>query len=324
MDRKQGGAVSLGSMEPHQDAELAAGIARHLGARPSAVCEILGRGSVNRVFAVDVAGGERWIVRFSRDPLDADHFPKEAWCLQAARRHGVRVAELVGVGIFESTSFLAQSFVVGENGDLCRSPELWRALGACARAVNAIPLDESAPEELFGRFGRDCRASWSAHVRYNVEQLAAGDSLLGLGVYAPSDQRALRACVESLSERITEFALSHGDLVPRNVIMPEGGVPVLIDWGSACVGPAPIVDYLRVWADDAGERFSVADFAAFAEGYGTAPEPLFATLADARLLSRLDLVRWALDRRVDRVAEIAERSTVAVRDWLRARGELFR
>ena len=279
---------------------------------------------MNRIFAVDVAGGERWIVRFSRDPLDTDHFPKEAWCLQAAQRHGVSVAELVGVGTFEGTPFMAQSFVIGENADLRRSPELWRALGACAREVNAIPLDESAPEELFGRFGRDCRASWSAHVRYNVEQLTAGDSLLELGVYARSDQPALRACLESLGERVEKFGLSHGDLVPRNVLLAEGGAPVLIDWGSACVAPAPLADYLRVWADEAEERFSAADLAAFAEGYGRAPEPFLATLADLWLLSRLDLVRWALDRRADRVAEIAERSSLAVREWLRARGEAFR
>jgi Ser/Thr protein kinase RdoA (MazF antagonist) len=311
-------------VERRRNAELAAAIASHLGARPSAVREILGRGSVNCVFDIDVAGGERWIVRFSRDPLATDHFPKEAWCLQAARRHGVPVAEVVGVGTFESTSFLVQSFVVGEDGDHRRGPELWRALGACARAVNTIPLDESAPEELFGRFGRDCRASWSAHVRYNIEQLAPNDPLLGLGVYARSDQCAVRTCVESLGERITEFALSHGDLVPQNVLLPEGGAPVLIDWGSACVGPAPFVDYLRVWAAEAEECFSAADFVAFADGYGTAPEPLLVTLADLWLLSRLDLVRWALDRRVDRVAEIAERSRLAVRDWLRTRGGLFR
>jgi len=311
-------------MEPRRDAELAAAIARHLGARPSAVCEIAGRGAVNCVFAVDVAGGARWVVRFGRNPLDADHFPTEAWCLQAARRHGLPVAEVLGVGTYERTPFIVQSFVVGESGDRRPSPELWRALGACAREVNGIPLDESAPEALFGRLGRDCRASWSAHVRYNLEQLAADDPLLGLGVYARSDQRALRACVASLGERVTEFALSHGDLVPRNVLLREGGPVVPIDWGSARVGPVPLVDYLRVWADEGGEGFAAADLAAFAQGYGIDPEPLRATLADLQLLSRLDLVRWALERRADRVAEIAERSRLAVGAWLGACAERFR
>jgi hypothetical protein len=51
-------------VEPRLDSELAAAITRHLGARPTAVSEIVGRGSVNRVFVVDIEGGERWIVRF--------------------------------------------------------------------------------------------------------------------------------------------------------------------------------------------------------------------------------------------------------------------
>ena len=299
--------------------ELASAIARRLGAAPTAAREIVGLGSVNRVFVISLAGGDRWVVRFGRNPLDTSHFAGEAWCLEAAARHGVPAPRLVGAGEFDGTPFIVQTFVDGENADRRRDPELWRTLGGYARRVNGFALDRSAPDALFGRFGRDPRASWSAHVRYNVAQLTSVDPLIDLGVYARADQRELRACIEGLAERVTRFGLSHGDLVPRNVLLPPRGAPTLVDWGSASAGPVPFVDYLRVLADEAGEGFAPADFAAFAEGYGVAPEPLLPTLADIRLLSRIDLVRWALDRRPDRVAEIAAKSALAVREWFAAR-----
>jgi len=311
-------------MTPPRDAQLAFAIARRLGARPTAVREIRALGSVNHVFEIDVARAGRWVVRFGRNPLDPDHFREEAWCLRAAARRGLAVPELVGVGTFEGVPFLVESFVEGEGGDRLRGAELWRTLGRCAREVNRIPLDPEAPDELFGRFGRDCTASWRAHVRYNTARLAPDDPLLELGVYAPADRQRLRLCVESLEERVTEFGLAHCDLVPRNVVLPpRGGAPVLLDWGSARVGPVPHLDYLRILADDGGEGFARADLAAFAEGTGVALEPLHATLRDLGLLSRLDLVRWALDRRPDRVAEIAARSRLAVGDWLRVEGARF-
>jgi Ser/Thr protein kinase RdoA (MazF antagonist) len=169
--------------------ELASAIVRRLGAAPTAAREIVGLGSVNRVFAISLTEGDRWVVRFGRDPRDRSHFAEEAWCLEAAARHGVPAPRLVGAGDFEGTPFIVQTFIAGENADRRRSPELWRTLGSYARRVNGFALDTSAPYALFGRFGRDCRASWSAHVRYNVAQLTSRDALIDLGVYALADQR---------------------------------------------------------------------------------------------------------------------------------------
>jgi aminoglycoside phosphotransferase (APT) family kinase protein len=304
-----------------RDGELASAVARQLGAEPTSAREIVGQGSVNRVFVVSLAGGARWVVRFVRDSLDAGHYAEEAWCLRAAARHGLPVPELVGVGSAFGTPFLVQAFVDGESAAARRDPGLWRTLGGYARVVSGIALDEQAPEGLFVRFGRDCRASWAAHVRYNVEQLTPDDPLIGLGVYDGADQSRLSDCFEALVQRVTQFGLTHGDLVPRNVLIPARGAPTLIDWGSARVGSVPFLDYLRIWADEAREGFTRSELAAFAEGYGVAPEPLLDTMADIHVLSRIDLVRWALDRRPDRVTEIAARSQLAVRGWLASRGE---
>jgi len=315
--------ASLPCMTHPRDARLALAIARSLGAQPIVALEIVGAGSVNHVFAVDLGAGARWIVRFGRNPLDPDCSAKEAWCLRAAARRGLAVPDVLATGDFAGVGFLVQSFVAGENADRRRSAELWRTLGRIAHEVNEIALDSSAPEELFGRFGRDPKAAWLAHVHYNAVRLAPDDPLLELGIYAPPDRNRLRSAVESLAERVSDFGLAHGDLVPRNVLLPPRGSPVILDWGSAQVGPVPYLDHLRIQADEAREGFSPADLAAFARGYGVAPLGLSAILADVYLLARLDLVRWALERRPDRLQEIGARSRAAVADWLRVHGARF-
>ena len=293
--------------------ELAAAIVRQVGNKPTATREIVGLGSVNHVFVVGTPSGEEWVVRFCRDPSDIDKYDEESWCLLAARRCGVPVPELIAVGELDGVRYIVQSFVEGENADSHRSPELWRTLGRYACMVNDIPMASSAPQGLFGRFGRDPVRDWRAHVEYNLEQLGSDDPLIRLNVYAPSQEQALRACIESLHDRIDRFGLTHGDLVPRNVLLPGAGPATVIDWGSASVGPAPFLDYLRIASDDDHEGFSPADLEAFAEGYGFRIDRVVRLAEDINLLSRIDLVRWALDhQRLDRLPEIVSKARRAV------------
>jgi len=124
--------------------------------------------------------------------------------------------------------------------------------------------------------------------------------------------------IEGLREQVNEFGLQHGDLVPKNVLLPAGGKPTLIDWGSASVGPVPFQDYGRVWADEV-EGFSPGDLEAFAQGYGVPFSQLRSTLVDMHILSQIDLVRWARDQRPDRLAEITARSRSVVHQMLQLR-----
>lgn len=296
-----------------RDSALANAIVCDLGAQPTATREIVGLGTVNHVFVVSLATGKTWVVRFGHDPLNTNVYAKEAWCLEAAARHGIPGPKLVAHDEFEGVPFIVQTFIDGLHAHTQRDRDLWRTLGRYARIVNHIPLDSTAPDDLFDRFGRDPLTSWLAHLQYNLDQLTPDDPLIGLEVYARSEQHAIRACIEGLREQVHEFGLTHGDLVPQNILQPPQGLPTLIDWGSARVGPVPFHDYLRIWAD---EGFSPGDFAAFAEGYGIAPEHLLSTMVGIHLLSKIDLVRWALDRRPDRLVEIAASSRLTVNRWL--------
>jgi aminoglycoside phosphotransferase (APT) family kinase protein len=293
-------------------------MARSLGATPRGAQEIVGLGAVNHVVVVETGDGD-WVIRFHRDPLDADDYRKEAWCLQSAAEAGVNTPRMVALGRLNGIAFIVQTFVEGHNADGRRSPELWRRLGEFSRKVNEIELSEDAPDALFPRFGRDLVENWRKHIAYNLAELHSCDELLRLGAYEPGDQDLLKACFERLEGRINHFGFTHGDLVPKNALIGRTGEVVILDWGSAFTGPIPFADYQRIWADDAGEGFTRADLDAFAEGYGVPFSSLEDDLRDLQLLNRIDVVRWAIDHRPDRIPELVSRARAAVRASFRPR-----
>ncbi len=285
------------------------------GEKVASFREIEGLGAVNYVYVIGTSQGE-WVVRFHRDPLDNDDYEKEAWCLETIGSIGVPVPEFVGRGHQGEIPFIVQRFVEGHNADVHRSPHLWKTLGAYCRAINDLPLDDSVPDSLFPRFGRDLIGNWLAHIEYNLEQLASDDTLIELGAYDRRHQKVLRDRFRKLHDRVNTFGLTHGDLVPKNVLLDPTGTPVVIDWGSAGTGPSPYDDFNRIWSDPGSEEFSEQDLQWFAEGYGVALEPMLATMKDLYLLGRVDVVRWAIDHRPDRIPELAQKARQVTDRWL--------
>ncbi len=169
--------------------------------------------------------------------------------------------------------------------------------------MHHIPLTDDAPDALFSRFGRELPAAWQAHLNYNLEALNPADPLLEWGVYAAGDQARLRSLVRDLGQLPTRFGLNHGDLSLRNVLVPDTGDPVLIDWGSSAAGPTPFGDLLNVFkVHRATGDPSMAELTAFAEGCGLRLDAVLPSLQQLLILSLLDLVRWAADRRPDLLA----------------------
>ena len=287
-------------------------VAETMGLAVLSLREIVGQGEVNFVFVVGTTDGEV-VVRFHRDPLDTDDYATEEWCMRRVGSAGVPVPEFVGRGVCEGKNFVVQRFVAGGNGDGSRSRELWRTLGGYARTINELDLDGSAPDSLFPRFGRDLVKNWEDHIAYNLGELTPADPLIALGAYGRADQDRLRGVFEGLADSVTRFGLTHGDLVPKNVILPEGGRPVVIDWGSASAGPVPFADFGRIFYDEANEGFDESDVEAFAEGYGVSFRELRGTLEAIRLLGKIDVCRWARDRRPDRLEHYVAVAAEAVR-----------
>ena len=163
-------------------------------------------------------------------------------------------------------------------------------------------MDDSTPEGLFGRFGRDLPKAWRSHLEYNLDELTADDPLIRLGVYTPAQQAGIRDRIAALAS--TDLGLAHGDLSLNNVLVPDTGPPVLIDWGSATTGPSPWDDVVTVRRNRVRDGMSDPEWSAFADGCGATPHDVATTVEELTLLSRLDLVRWALDRAPDRLDEL--------------------
>ncbi|SDB89262.1 Ser/Thr protein kinase RdoA involved in Cpx stress response, MazF antagonist [Sanguibacter gelidistatuariae] len=262
---------------------------------------------------------DRYVVRWPRDLAGGD-FTAEIWAADRARACGVPTPEVVAAGILDKVSYSVHRYVEGRDGGSVRSPDLWRTVGGYAAAIATVPLDAAAPDSLFSRFGRDLRAAWQAHLAYNLDALDDSDPLVALGVYTRSEQSRIRSAVEELVREPQgsplRHGLLHGDLALRNVVVPDDGPPVLIDWGSATTGPVPYTDLLHLLrARETDGAPDDAELEAFADGYGVNLTAIRPQLESLRLLAAVDLVRWARDRRPDRL----EATIAAVRARLRRR-----
>jgi aminoglycoside phosphotransferase (APT) family kinase protein len=292
--------------EVDRDGALAGRIAASHGLDAEPVVELTGLGSVNRVFTVGL-GNDRCVVRFAIDPLRGDEFATEAWCLELASSHGIPSPEALASGTFGGVAYAIQRFVPHVTRDQVSRRDVWQTLGRYGRQINELPLPDDAPAGLFSRFGRDLPAAWRAHLGYNLTQLTPEDPLLSLGVYVRDEQPRLRAMISELAHAPMRFGLSHGDLAARNVLVRPEGALVLIDWGSAACGPVPYTDLLTLVRDhDRDDDPSAADLAAFGAGYGVGLGEIAHTLDAVRQVSALDLVRWAVERRPDRLPELVE------------------
>ena len=292
---------------------MAARIAAEVGFPAAQIREIEGLGAVNRVFVAKASSGS-CVVRFNRDPLDNDDFAKEEFCLGFARRIGIPSPHVIARGELQDIPYLVQSFIAGESGEYGRSPELWRQLGHYAAVLASEPVPKEAHGSLFPRFGRDPAENWRLHVQYNLDELTPQDRLIELGAYDLAHQDHLRTVFEALGKRTFRFGLNHGDLVPKNTVVQPDGTVVLLDWGSASVGLSPETAFLRLRNPAPTEQpFSEDEIAWFAEGYGVDAGAVSANLQDVELLGAIDLVRWAIGHRPDRLEEIVAKARAHVR-----------
>jgi aminoglycoside phosphotransferase (APT) family kinase protein len=292
--------------EVDRDGALASRIAASHGLPAAPVVELSGRGSVNHVFVVG-DGDDRCVIRFPIDPLRGNEFVTEAWCLELASSQGIPSPETLASGSFSGIPYAVQRFVPHVARDRVSRPHLWRTLGRYARLINGLPVADDAPAGLFSRFGRDLPAAWRAHLAYNLEELTSGDPLLSLGVYPKEEQPRLRSMIAVLAGTPMRFGISHGDLAARNVLVSPDGALVLIDWGSATCGPVPYTDLLTLHRNhDQDEDPSTDDLTAFGAGYGVDLREIGPTLEAVRRLAALDLVRWAAERRPDRLPELVQ------------------
>lgn len=261
-------------------------------------------GDVNDTVIVG-SGLERYVLRTPLDGRLSSEYAIEQWCSDNARAGGIPTPRVLAIGVATGIQYSIQEFVDGVDGESLRSGALWRTLGEYAHIVNDRPI-ETAPDQLFSRFGRDPVSAWRQHLDYNLVQLDGNDPLIGLGVYTTADQQWLRAVIEILADVPLQFGLSHGDMALRNLLVDPDSAPTIIDWGSAAIGPVPHTDLLNLLRNrDENENPNNQEIGQFCAGYGLDLRPLHDEVSAMQVSGAIDLMRWARDARPDRLKEAA-------------------
>lgn len=293
-----------------------------LGAPPGGIKiqEIIGRGSVNRVFKV-TGGGQTVVLRLREGAAALEEYCKEAWCIERAARAGVPGPQVLSVGERGGMAYIAERFVEGQNGAdaEARQGEIWQALGRFARVIHGIPAAGYGLGFRDGAFRDNFAGSFENHVRYNFERLTDGDPLAALGVCPPAMRGRVQAIFSGLLRQSLPLGLCHGDLSPRNVIV-NGAHFALIDWGCAIRSVCPHCEFVALSRAEAqGEPVGEGALAAFLRGYGMMREAHRRMLPDIealQLLDAFDKLRWAIDRSPGDIGALAAYAAAVRRKML--------
>jgi aminoglycoside phosphotransferase (APT) family kinase protein len=294
---------------PCEEVRLAEAIARGLTGEPSArAAPVVGKGSVNKVFVVETPA-TKVVVRMSERAQAADEYAKEAWCIERAVALGVHVPLVLGLGRRGGHAYIVESFVEGDEGrdsSSVAAADLWLVLGGYARLIHSIRVPGFGLT-MSEMDGGDARASWARHLEYNIESLTDEDPLIGLKVITPAQSRAARRVFVWLRGREFNFGLNHGDLSLRNIIVGARGVVTLLDWGSAEAAAVPHHDMIQLMKESMTEgEPGEEEWRAFLDGYGISAaelERMMPELEALLLLRAFDKLRWALDRKAERLGD---------------------
>lgn len=295
---------------------MAVALGRRLGFGADAV-DVLPGGNQNHVVRLRTAVSDV-VVRWAQDTdrLTRDPFDVEEWCSRAAAAVGIATPATLARAEVGAHSVIVQAYVPGSPA-AADDLGAWRAIGRIAAALAEIDAAD-APDGLFSRFGRDLDAAWRAHLDYNLAALTADDQLLALGAYTVDQQERLRRLVDGLRRHRLTQGLSHGDLSTRNVVVDPDGAYVVLDWGSAAAGPTPWTDLelIRRWHVTADPVSVVSPDAWRAvldgAGWSARAAELEALLDELQILHVLDVIRWAIDNKPERIDELVAQAQAAL------------
>ena len=261
--------------------------------------------SVHEVFVVS-SGEQRVVARFN-DLAEMDRFEKEVWCLDRAAEVGVPGPVVLATDRETDQAFMIESYVAGARGDTLSGAArltMWRVLGDHLRRIHSVAVHGFGDQRADLTEG-DSDAGWRRYLDYNLSSLTHSDALLRMGVLDEQTQAFLRSTFDRLARVPVRFGLSHGDPSPWNLIRGDHGALHVLDWSEAHAHVVPHFDLGVIL----GGRLDEEDpaFGELLAGYGIGRAGYDAIRPDVlalRLLIGTDKVRWALDRKPDRLADM--------------------
>lgn len=268
------------------------------------ISPITNRGQVNQIYVIGTAK-DKYVLRIDLDEDNTDRFRKEMWCAQAVRERGVISPEVFTIGLEGGHPYMVMSYVAGIDGNESTGKDtIWKTLGAYAKKIHSIPVEGygegmSAP----GVFND----SWERYLDYNISSLTPNDKAIELGIITEKESEKIKEIFLNLKNINFKFGLTHYDLSLKNTIFTPDEEVCLIDWGSATVAPVPHTDIAEILDSSLGENSR--EFGLFLKGYGLSYqdfEKLKSEIAQLNLLIHMDKLRWAIDRRKERIDHFSQ------------------
>lgn len=215
----------------------------------------LAAGWDNSVIILD----DEWVFRFPRRSIALPGIHREIeWLPWIADRVDVGVPVPEYTGDYDGWPFWGGHHLTGR--ELAHSPELDRvpiaaAVGRFLAQLHAIEPKGDLPVDPFGRADSASRAIRARDVL---------DELGGLGLWHGNETTdAILAAGSRLGPTTGAPVLSHGDLYARHVLITDGAVSGIIDWGDLCMA-SPAVDLAIAFSAFTGDA-RAALFAAYGQ-----------------------------------------------------------
>lgn len=265
---------------------------------------ILNRGLVNQIYIINTVKN-KYVLRIDLNEDNTDRFRKEMWCAQVAQSQGVISPEIFVIGLLEGHPYMIMSHVEGTDGDVSdEKDKIWKTLGAYAKKIHSIFVQGYGERMSDAGIFND---SWERYLDYNISSLTPNDKFIELGVITEEQSEQIKEVFLNLKNTNFKFGLTHYDLSLKNTILKKDGEVCLIDWGSAKVAPVPHLDIAEILDSSLSE--SSHEFNLFLEGYGLTHqsfEKIKPEIARLNLLIHMDKLRWAIDRRKDKIEHFSQ------------------
>ena len=280
----------------------------------NSITQIHGLGEVNEVFVVKT-NKQKIVIRLNNKDV-LNQFKKGVWCIEQVQFLNIDTSPVIQFGIFKEYAYVILKFLDGINGkEYYNSKYIWNDFGGKLNKIHQISTKGWGDNMIEpGSF----EGSWKDFLNYNISSLNDEDTLLN-NVISKDQSSKLKERFLTLADKKFIFGLNHGDVSLKNSIINSENQVFLIDWDSSESHIVPHFDFACIISYCFNYNFENEDFKHLIQGYGMLDiefESIKHDIISIILLTSIDKLRWAIDRKPEKIQEHSKRLISVVKRFL--------